>query len=593
MDLQEIERLLRAARDGSLDVKDAARQINDLHYEDVGYARVDHARAARQGFPEVVFGAGKRREQVVGIVERLARRAPNVLVTRTDEATYGEVRNVVTDAEWHESARLIRIRRDLTERGVGPVAVVTAGTSDIPVAEEAALTIEAMGNRVERVWDAGVAGIHRILAERTLLRRARVVVVAAGMEGALPSVVGGIVSVPVVAIPTSIGYGASFGGVAALLGMLNSCASNVTVVNIDNGFGAGFVASLINRKWEPPSEEETRRHGDAETREKRRRADAGTRRHGDRSFMKNTFGFASRRVSASPRPRVFFFLLVSFSLAVAPFIAGCGAHRKPNMERIFAVAREQKGKRPIIIIPGILGSELVNSETGERVWPSLFRSSDDGLTLPISPDLKANRDKLVPKKIVTSLRFSRLIPEVYIYHNLLEALRKYGGYSEGDWDNPAEGGDRDTFYVFAYDWRRDNVESAQLLVRRIADLKRKLGRPDLRFNIVAHSMGGLVARYAARYGDADLLPEGSAYTPNWAGAEHISKIFMFGTPNEGSADAFATLLEGYSLTEGLRRRVRLLNTLSREDAITAPALFQLFRTARRRVFWTRTCGPSR
>ncbi len=265
MDLQEIERLLRAARDGSLDVKDAARQINDLHYEDVGYARVDHARAARQGFPEVVFGAGKRREQVVGIVERLARRAPNVLVTRTDEATYGEVRNVVTDAEWHESARLIRIRRDLTERGVGPVAVVTAGTSDIPVAEEAALTIEAMGNRVERVWDAGVAGIHRILAERTLLRRARVVVVAAGMEGALPSVVGGIVGVPVVAIPTSVGYGASFGGVAALLGMLNSCASNVTVVNIDNGFGAGFVASLINRKWEPPEEEETKRRGDTET----------------------------------------------------------------------------------------------------------------------------------------------------------------------------------------------------------------------------------------------------------------------------------------------------------------------------------------
>jgi NCAIR mutase (PurE)-related protein len=250
MDLQEIERLLRAAREGYLDVKEAARQINDLHYEDVGYARVDHARAARQGFPEVVFGAGKTRAQVVGIVERLAARTPNLLVTRTDEGTFGEVRNVVTDAEWHETARLIRIQRDKTELGVGEIAIVTAGTSDIPVAEEAALTAEAMGNRVARIWDAGVAGIHRLLAERERLRGFRVVVVAAGMEGALPSVVGGLVGVPVVAVPTSIGYGASFNGLAALLGMLNSCASNVSVVNIDNGFGAGFVASLINRKQE-------------------------------------------------------------------------------------------------------------------------------------------------------------------------------------------------------------------------------------------------------------------------------------------------------------------------------------------------------
>src|SRR5262249_38163095 len=175
-------------------------------------------------------------------------RSPNIIITRTDEGTYGEVRNVVTDAEWHESARMIRIRRDKTDHGVGPIAVVTAGTSDIPIAEEAALTAETMGNCVKRIWDAGVAGIHRILAERESLQDARVVIVAAGMEGALPSVVGGLVRVPVIAVPTSIGYGASFGGIAALLGMLNSCASNVTVVNIDNGFGAGFVASLINRK---------------------------------------------------------------------------------------------------------------------------------------------------------------------------------------------------------------------------------------------------------------------------------------------------------------------------------------------------------
>lgn len=248
--MEEIEQLLRAFRQDEIDISEASQRLQNLHYEDIGYARVDHARATRQGFPEVVFGAGKTREQVVGIVERLVQRAPNVLVTHTDEATFGDVRNIVTEAEWHAAARVIRVQRDRTELGVGEISVVTAGTSDIPVAEEAALTAETMGNRVRRVWDVGVAGIHRVLAERSLLQSARVVVVAAGMEGALPSVVGGLVSVPVIAIPTSIGYGASFGGVAALLGMLNSCSSNVTVVNIDNGFGAGFVASLINRRWQ-------------------------------------------------------------------------------------------------------------------------------------------------------------------------------------------------------------------------------------------------------------------------------------------------------------------------------------------------------
>jgi pyridinium-3,5-biscarboxylic acid mononucleotide synthase len=250
MDLTALEKLLAAHRSGELEMKEAVSRIQNLHFEDIGYARVDHSRASRQGFPEVVFGAGKTRDQVVGIVERLLQHAPNVLVTHTDEGTFGEVRNVATEAEWHATARLIRIQKDTTERGLGEIAVVTAGTSDIPVAEEAALTAEAMGNRVKRVWDVGVAGIHRVLAERSLLQSARVAIVVAGMEGALPSVVGGLVSVPVIAVPTSIGYGASFGGIAALLGMLNSCASNVTVVNIDNGFGAGFVASLINRKWQ-------------------------------------------------------------------------------------------------------------------------------------------------------------------------------------------------------------------------------------------------------------------------------------------------------------------------------------------------------
>lgn len=252
MNLSEIEQLLRAYKSGDMEADEAARRIGNLSYENVGFARIDHARAERQGFPEVVFGAGKTRAQIVEIVSRLAERAPNVLVTRADADTYGEVRNVVADAEWHEAARLIRLWRDRTARGTGEIAVVTAGTSDIPVAEEAALTAEAMGGRVRRVWDAGVAGIHRILAEREGLQRARVLVVVAGMEGALPSVVGGLVKVPVIAVPTSIGYGASFGGAAALLGMLNSCSSNVTVVNIDNGFGAGFVASLIDRRWESP-----------------------------------------------------------------------------------------------------------------------------------------------------------------------------------------------------------------------------------------------------------------------------------------------------------------------------------------------------
>jgi hypothetical protein len=247
MDLKELERLLRAFKRGELDETEAARRVSNLHFEDLGHARVDHARAARQGFPEVVFGAGKTRAQVVGIVERLAQRSPNILVTRTDEGTFGEIRNIVADAEWHEAAKLVRIRRDKTNLGVGSIAVVTAGTSDIPVAEEAALTAETMGNAVDRIWDAGVAGIHRVLSERSLLQRSRVVIVAAGMEGALPSVVGGLVSVPVVAVPTSVGYGASFGGVAALLAMLNSCASGVTVVNIDNGFGAACAATRINQ----------------------------------------------------------------------------------------------------------------------------------------------------------------------------------------------------------------------------------------------------------------------------------------------------------------------------------------------------------
>jgi pimeloyl-ACP methyl ester carboxylesterase len=263
---------------------------------------------------------------------------------------------------------------------------------------------------------------------------------------------------------------------------------------------------------------------------------------------------------------------------LSPLLSGCiSARRTPNLARIFAGARERAGKRPIIIIPGILGSELVNAQTGEVAWPSLFRSSDDGLALPVSPDLASNRDKLEPRKIIDIARLSqaRLGPEMYIYRDLLDAISKYGGYREGDWSNPGPDGDHDTFYVYPYDWRRDNVETARDFVRRVLDLKRKLNRPDLRFNIVAHSMGGLVARYAARYGDADLPLDGTPPVPNWNGAAHINKIIMFGTPNEGSFDAFATIVEGYSVTEGLRRRIPLLNKLSREDIFTSPAIFQL------------------
>ena len=250
MNKAEIEKILQAHANGNLSTDDASEKLKNLSYENIGYARIDHSRADRQGFPEVIFGEGKTREQILGIFERLLAHSPNVMITRTNPDVYGEIRNIFSEAEWHESAKLIRVWRRREELGAGEISVVTAGTSDIPVAEEAALVAETMGNRVKRIWDAGVAGIHRILSEREVLQNSRVVIVAAGMEGALPSVVGGLVKVPVIAVPTSIGYGASFGGIAALLGMLNSCASNVTVVNIDNGFGAGFVASLINRRWE-------------------------------------------------------------------------------------------------------------------------------------------------------------------------------------------------------------------------------------------------------------------------------------------------------------------------------------------------------
>jgi pimeloyl-ACP methyl ester carboxylesterase len=247
--------------------------------------------------------------------------------------------------------------------------------------------------------------------------------------------------------------------------------------------------------------------------------------------------------------------------------------RTPNLEHIFATARNRTGKRPVIVIPGILGTELLNPKTGETVWPSAFRTSQEGL--PISPNLEANRDDLVPGKIIETVKLARVLPEVYVYRDLLVALRQYAGYRNGDWNNPSADGYQDTFYVFSYDWRQDNVANARELIRRITQLKTKLQRPDLKFNIVAHSMGGLIARYAAMYGDADLPAGDGPIQPTWLGAAHISKIVMIDVPNEGSADAFATLVEGYSITEGLRRRVPLLNKLTAEDVVSTPAVFQL------------------
>ena len=292
-----------------------------------------------------------------------------------------------------------------------------------------------------------------------------------------------------------------------------------------------------------------------------------------RRILKRTVRLSyARRSLAKERRRVLAVLLAL--LALSQFSCLSSPSRIPNLEQIFAGVRERHGKRPIIIIPGILGSELVHRKTGEVAWPRLLGVARNQLPLPMTPDLAANRDDLVPGKIIESVSFAKILPEVYVYRGLLEALRKYAGYKDGNWDNPGADGDKDTVYTFPYDWRRDNVETARELIVRIETLKQKLNRPDLRFNIIAHSMGGLVARYAAMYGDADLPKDGVAPAPNWAGAAHIQRIIMLGTPNEGLMDAFASILRGYSLTEGLHR-LRLFSTLSKELAFSSPAVFEL------------------
>jgi NCAIR mutase (PurE)-related protein len=242
-----IRKLFQDVRQGKVSPDDAVARLRHMPFEDLGFAKVDHHRALRAGMPEVILGEGKTPAQVAAIFAKLARHGGNILATRANEKQFAAVKKKVRKAEYRELARAIVLQRDETKYGKGVVAVVSAGTSDVPVAEEAVVTAELMGNEVEHFYDVGVAGIHRLLANREALTKARVVVVCAGMEGALPSGVGGLVGVPVIAVPTSIGYGSSFKGLAALLGMLNSCASNVSVVNIDNGFGAGYIASLIIR----------------------------------------------------------------------------------------------------------------------------------------------------------------------------------------------------------------------------------------------------------------------------------------------------------------------------------------------------------
>jgi len=248
MNIRKLESLLRKVKAGKMLVGDAIAQLRSLPFEDLGYARIDHHRSLRKGFPEVIWGEGKTSGQILTIMKQLKRNGQNVLITRLDKRKAMAVQKAFPKSLYHPQSKVLAyLTHPVKPEGKGTILVITAGTTDIPVAEEAAITAQFMGNRVETLYDVGVAGIHRLLSERGRLEAARVLIVAAGMEGALPSVVGGLVDRPVIAVPTSVGYGASFGGVTALLAMLNSCASGVAVVNIDNGFGAGYLASLMNR----------------------------------------------------------------------------------------------------------------------------------------------------------------------------------------------------------------------------------------------------------------------------------------------------------------------------------------------------------
>jgi hypothetical protein len=248
MDMVSLKQLLDHVADGNISVEDASQKLKHLSLEDLDYAHIDHHRSIRKGFPEVILGQEKTVDQIIGIMERMLIQENIVLVTRIGSNHAARVISRFPDAVYHEDAKMIVCKKhDIPQKGKGTIVVISAGTSDIPVAKEAYLTAQVMGNRVESVFDVGVAGIHRLFDHKDLIKEASVLVVVAGMEGALPSVVAGMVSRPVIAVPTSVGYGVSLGGLTALFAMLNSCSSNVAVVNIDNGFGAGYMASIINR----------------------------------------------------------------------------------------------------------------------------------------------------------------------------------------------------------------------------------------------------------------------------------------------------------------------------------------------------------
>ncbi len=247
MNITEVEKLLIEVRDGEKSIEKALNQLKNFPYTDLGFARIDNHREIRTGYPEIIYCAGKTVTQVRDIFHAMLESENNIMGTRANSEMYEAVKSAVPDAIYYPEARIISLQKKNAERPASRIAIITAGTSDIPVAEEAAVTAELLGNNVVRIYDAGVAGIHRLVDKLPEIRSCRVIIVIAGMEGALASVVGGLVDIPVIAVPTSVGYGANFGGISALLAMLTSCSSGVTVVNIDNGFGAGFSASMINR----------------------------------------------------------------------------------------------------------------------------------------------------------------------------------------------------------------------------------------------------------------------------------------------------------------------------------------------------------
>jgi NCAIR mutase (PurE)-related protein len=247
MNTKEVEKLLKDVKKGETSIEDALEVLKNFPYTDLGFARIDHHREMRTGYPEIIYCAGKSVEQVREIFRVMSEKESNVIGTRANDEMYKAVRSVSTDAVYFPVARIISLQKKKPDITESRIAIITAGTSDMPVAEEAAITAELLGNNVLRIYDAGVAGIHRLVDKLPEIRKCRVIIVIAGMEGALASVVGGLVDKPVIAVPTSIGYGANFGGISALLAMLTSCSTGVTVVNIDNGFGAGFSASMINR----------------------------------------------------------------------------------------------------------------------------------------------------------------------------------------------------------------------------------------------------------------------------------------------------------------------------------------------------------